>query len=390
MKKIFTMLSGILFACSFAAHAEDVTVFISDYDGNTVADPYTTTLTQDADGNYVMGDFVNSGTPLVFGFEQPEVNDYTDMTFPQLDLDEEGSAYVTNADGKYATCYLFGYNGQDVTKVKWPYVFADGYSYVERFDGADGYEYCATICVCGFDENSDYFDDYFYLTFWFNGTKGDESGDQSGDESGDESKVTEDITVYILDYDDNEIADPYTTTLTQDADGNYVMGDFVNSGTPLVFSFEQPEVNDYTDMTFPQLDVDDEGSAFVTNADGKYATCYFFGYNGEDVTKIKWPYVYADGYSYVERFDGADGYEYCATIECGGADSDGNWLGDGFFLSFWFNGQKSSDDNGVDFAEAVKDAPIEYFNLQGVKVAEPANGIFIRKQGAKTVKVAIK
>lgn len=34
-------------------------------------------------------------------------------------------------------------------------------------------------------------------------------------------------------------------------------------------------------------------------------------------------------------------------------------------------------------------APVEYYNLQGVKVANPENGIFIKKQGAKTSKVVL-
>ena len=34
-------------------------------------------------------------------------------------------------------------------------------------------------------------------------------------------------------------------------------------------------------------------------------------------------------------------------------------------------------------------APVEYYNLQGVKVARPENGIFIKKQGSKTTKVVL-
>ena len=34
-------------------------------------------------------------------------------------------------------------------------------------------------------------------------------------------------------------------------------------------------------------------------------------------------------------------------------------------------------------------APVEYYNLQGMKVENPANGIFIRKQGSKTTKVVL-
>lgn len=36
------------------------------------------------------------------------------------------------------------------------------------------------------------------------------------------------------------------------------------------------------------------------------------------------------------------------------------------------------------------DAPIEYFNLQGIKVSQPVNGIFIERQGSKTRKVVLK
>lgn len=40
--------------------------------------------------------------------------------------------------------------------------------------------------------------------------------------------------------------------------------------------------------------------------------------------------------------------------------------------------------------EADTDAPVEYFNLQGVRVDNPANGLFIRRQGNKVSKVVIR
>lgn len=46
--------------------------------------------------------------------------------------------------------------------------------------------------------------------------------------------------------------------------------------------------------------------------------------------------------------------------------------------------------SGVNEMVVDENAPVEYFNLQGVKVAEPANGIFIRRQGAKVEKVIVK
>ena len=39
-------------------------------------------------------------------------------------------------------------------------------------------------------------------------------------------------------------------------------------------------------------------------------------------------------------------------------------------------------------AEDVE-APVEYYNLQGVKVANPAKGLYIKKQGKKTTKVIL-
>ena len=44
---------------------------------------------------------------------------------------------------------------------------------------------------------------------------------------------------------------------------------------------------------------------------------------------------------------------------------------------------------GVEGIAADANAPVEYYNLQGVKVENPSNGIFIRKQGSKTTKVVL-
>lgn len=37
-----------------------------------------------------------------------------------------------------------------------------------------------------------------------------------------------------------------------------------------------------------------------------------------------------------------------------------------------------------------EDAPVEYYNLQGIRVSNPANGIFIRRQGSKVEKVILR
>ena len=49
---------------------------------------------------------------------------------------------------------------------------------------------------------------------------------------------------------------------------------------------------------------------------------------------------------------------------------------------------KSSAVEGIEMEDA--NAPVEYYNLQGVKVANPSNGIFIKVQGSKASKVYVK
>lgn len=45
---------------------------------------------------------------------------------------------------------------------------------------------------------------------------------------------------------------------------------------------------------------------------------------------------------------------------------------------------------GINGISSDVDAPVEYYNLNGVRVSEPADGIFIRRQGSKVSKVVLK
>lgn len=54
---------------------------------------------------------------------------------------------------------------------------------------------------------------------------------------------------------------------------------------------------------------------------------------------------------------------------------------------------KTSDLSAIDCVEIAPDsddAPVEYFNLQGIKVTDPAGGLYIRRQGNTTTKVLLK
>ena len=51
---------------------------------------------------------------------------------------------------------------------------------------------------------------------------------------------------------------------------------------------------------------------------------------------------------------------------------------------------KVYDPSGVESIELNENAPATYYNLQGVKVNNPANGIYIKVQGSKASKVFVK
>jgi hypothetical protein len=47
------------------------------------------------------------------------------------------------------------------------------------------------------------------------------------------------------------------------------------------------------------------------------------------------------------------------------------------------------DPTAIDEVEFDENAPVEYYNLQGVKVENPEKGVFIKKQGKKAIKVVL-
>lgn len=51
--------------------------------------------------------------------------------------------------------------------------------------------------------------------------------------------------------------------------------------------------------------------------------------------------------------------------------------------------EATSEAGIVEVETADDNAPVEYFNLQGIRVVNPSNGIFIRRQGSKTSKVIL-
>ncbi|MCH5215695.1 MAG: hypothetical protein J1F10_02040, partial [Muribaculaceae bacterium] len=56
----------------------------------------------------------------------------------------------------------------------------------------------------------------------------------------------------------------------------------------------------------------------------------------------------------------------------------------------WQEDDKSSSVGDVFGDEVDENAPVEYYNLSGVRVSEPTPGIYIKKQGTKVTKVIVR
>ena len=131
-----------------------------------------------------------------------------------------------------------------------------------------------------------------------------------------------------------------------------------------------------------------ESYPYFLTPNGKYMTVTVEEENGE---KFDVDYLSGNegsGYSYIQKSteaEIAEGYDEYYVYLC-----VSGYIGDNasvdMYLSFGYNPTTTA----VGGVEINDNAPIEYYNLNGQRVADPSNGIFIRKQGSKTSKVAIK
>lgn len=161
---------------------------------------------------------------------------------------------------------------------------------------------------------------------------------------------------------------------------------------------------------YPEVDYDVEGefdpatnTITIQPTDFKYfyPSASFWGeqkrtiakYDGTDLGSVSEGYQSAGAFdSFKAKFDSkkrltvegwamykTDSYQ-CACIPAYGEDPD---YTDGTYFTY-------GGASGLDDIVAEDDAPVEYYTLQGVRVAEPTPGLYIRRQGSKVSKVVIR
>lgn len=202
--------------------------------------------------------------------------------------------------------------------------------------------------------------------------------------------VTCNIRLYNYDTQEYETAfQSFTTELTVSEDGVYTLADFFNSGCPVSWTLTPASDGEYENMVFTDAcyytPSGDEYKWFYDYTTKNYAVCKGYPLStSEDPVIFTYSNFEEDGYSFVEASENEE-YKYYASINIY-AQSDNKDYNNYYYIYFYYKDAKPAAIADVTVDE---NAPVEYFNLQGVRVDNPTNGLYIRRQGKASTKVLI-
>ena len=190
----------------------------------------------------------------------------------------------------------------------------------------------------------------------------------------------------------------FESEFTINADGSYTIENLMNTGYPLSFVIDT-DLSDgedasvtFTESTTYHDSFEDSGYTynifyFIDN-EGNYTNLTAEGEDGTQTT-VYFPYFYGDGFSYVSpTVEGGVRTIYGTLSFTGSGDEAGTTFSNFYDIMFSFT--DPTYDSIKSIATDDENAPVEYFNLQGMRIDNPENGIFIRRQGSKTSKVMVK
>ena len=343
---------------------EYVAQFAMDFsDGFSSANPRTAKITKDGEG-YVL-DLGLNGL-------------FTDLTVNDVKL--EKVAYQGN-DG--TTTYFWGIpkdqvvmNQVELTDGSKVDVYIGGYAIYDMNQSTGAYEY-----ICNYSNLTPMFEcsangDFLeFVQFGWQNTTAPVSGIWfAADIQGKTYDIGLDVMAPVY-YQNNA---SYSTTMVGEE------GDEDVSGECYVLPVEYNIGNGYA--TYGVVDC---GGAIISIVDGKDATCYpnvALYYAG---SAIYW----GDAQNSADNFAAAGSFSEngdTKTITY----NDLSWLlGNGQELGYFTNTKITFGGTGAinDVAVDNNNAPVEYFNLQGVRVNEPVAGqIVIRRQGNEVSKLLVK
>lgn len=387
MKKIFTLLTGLALASGFANAGVQVTVYSYTYNSETedfddYVKPFTTELVRTSDCAFTFKNFFNSGEPVSFSLQSiPEkgVKSYMSFTegvtpsdeYPDYpDFDMDFTAYDLATDEETTIYYPY-------VSLKTSYILGLKDEYVEPY-GGHFYGWIVTAGILTSGEDTP----WIYLEFVFDMPEV-ESEEDPGDDPGESA---DDVTyIFNTDFENGQTNGFFSWT----NEPTVVDGALEITNTEAKNSWEAQFAFDFSEPLVPgteytlkmkakgsvATDANFDAAFQFPNSDAGYPTCGNFG-------QINLTTEYKE-ITLTTTCEVKDNWEANRLVF-----SFGKYIGTIYIDEISLSCPKSSAISEIEIENA--DAPVEFYNLSGVRVNNPSNGLFIRKQGSKVQKVIIR
>lgn len=181
---------------------------------------------------------------------------------------------------------------------------------------------------------------------------------------------------------------------SQTADFTWVNGGYYNANgyvktIPGAGEIEDPETPDT-----PDAPSSDGYTAYFDNSSSNWSKVYAYSWdagNGNKEMLGSWP-------GSAITFDSESGY-YKVTVSetmttpmiifnngSGTQTADLSWINNGCYNANGYIKTIMPEDSGIENIFLDDNSPIEYYNMQGIRVTKPNKGLYIKKQGSKITK----
>lgn len=184
---------------------------------------------------------------------------------------------------------------------------------------------------------------------------------------------------------------------SQTADFTWVNGGYYNANgyvktIPGAGEIEDPETPDT-----PDAPSSDGYTAYFDNSSSNWSKVYAYSWdagNGNKEMLGSWP-------GSAITFDSESGY-YKVTVSetmttpmiifnngSGTQTADFSWINNGCYNANGYIKTIMPEDSGIENIFPDDNSPIEYYNMQGIRVTKPQKGLYLKKQGSKITKIIL-